>query len=456
MIAGRASVAAHSPATADVGLGVLADGGTAGDAAVAMTLAACVVEPFVTSLLSGIHALHMDSSARAVAIDGFVDIPANTTGGRRVESGIDFGSAHVPYTIGGATFGVPGLVAGCGELHRRFGRLPWAAVVQPAIECAEEGFLLSRVDAMLLQMLEPVMTIGVGRQVYCQDGRLKGEGERVVLPGIDGVLRRLADQGAEVLYEGELAEELGAFCRDIGSLVRAEDLRAFTVGVHTPPAVSFGPGWVLRSRRGLSPLTDWVARVDQVQGPPTVRVAAAQSHTVPKVLGTTSLAASDATGDACAVTASLGLGTGDWFHGSQLNSMLGEVELLVGGVRPRHRMGSMMAPSALVDPDGAVTAIGSAGGSRIPSAMLRTIVAMAEQGDDPHQAVARPRIHRVGSAVHVEPGLPEGDIRALQAAGFSVEHWASRHHYFGGVSIAGALGAEGDPRRGGAARTLGP
>lgn len=447
-LSGGVGVAAHSPATAAAGMALLDAGGTAADAAVGMTLAACAVEPFVVSLLSGLHGIHVDVDGTTRAVDGFVDVPAVPTGGRRAETTIDFGGARMPYSIGGATFGTPGLVAGCWHLHRRFGRLPWAEVVAPAIEWAGTGFVLSDRDESLLHMLEPVMTLGVGREVFCIDDRMRVEGELVRIPDLADALRQIAEEGGPTLYEGAMSRELATFAQEVGALVTAEDLGACTAVEHTPPTVRLG-GWQVRSRRGLSPLTDWVARLDASDGPHAARLALAQSPTPPKALGTTSLAATDTDGRACAVTASLGLGTGDWFRGSQLNSMLGEVDLLVGGLRPRTRMGSMMAPTAVVSPTGQATVLGAAGGSRIPSALLRTIDGIVLGELDATAAVDLPRIHRVGELVHVEPHLEDRDEAALVAAGFTVQRWTSRHHFFGGVSVAGAAGTQGDPRRGG-------
>src|SRR5207245_7963136 len=85
---------------------------------------------------------------------------------------------------------------------------------------------------------------------------------------------------------------------------------------------------------------------------------------------TTNLVTVDAEGSACVLTTSLGLGSGDWLPGLDLhlNSMLGEAELLVGSLEPGARMESMMAPSLAFDVEGAVLAIGSAGGTRLRTA----------------------------------------------------------------------------------------
>lgn len=446
-------VAAHSADTARAGIEILEAGGDAADAAAAMTLAACVAEPLVVSLLSGMHAIHVSSTGQVRGVDGFVDVPTRLTGGRTAETAIVFADEQVPYTIGGATFGVPGLVAGCAALNRDHGRLPWPALVEPARRLARSGVKMSAKDESLLAMLQPVMRLGVGTEVFVRpDGTLKGEDDPVHLPGIDGVLDQLAQEGPTTLYTGPLGQDLAAFCAEVGSLVNAADLAAMTPLRHTPPAVRMGR-WRIRTRRGLSPLSDWLGHLASRPAHETTvqRLAAVQEPWVQQVTGTTSLCVVDAQGNACAVTASLGLGTGDWFRGSQLNSMLGEADLQRGPLRPRTRMGSMMAPTAILD-DGQVLAVmGAAGGSRIPSSVMRVLYGVTVEGLDSREAVDLPRLHRIGQIVHVEPHMPDAHVDQLEQAGWQVRRWQTRHHFFGGVSVAGRHSAEGDPRRGGAA-----
>jgi gamma-glutamyltranspeptidase/glutathione hydrolase len=135
-----------------------------------------------------------------------------------------------------------------------------------------------------------------------------------------------------------------------------------------------------------------------------------------------------------------------------LNSMLGEADLLRGALEPGKRMESMMAPSLALDADGVALAAGAAGGTRLRSALLQVMAGILDEGLEPQAAVDRPRLHPVGSLVHVEPGLGPETIGALESAGFEVREWPGRHHYFGGVSAVTRNDSAGDPRRSGAAR----
>ena len=118
----RAGVAAGHPATAAVGAEILAEGGTAADAVVAMGLASCVAETVMSGLLAGCHAIAFDGS-RVVNVDGFAAVPSGT--GDLAELPIPFGDEVVVYAIGAASCAVPGLPAALGALSDRLGRLPW-------------------------------------------------------------------------------------------------------------------------------------------------------------------------------------------------------------------------------------------------------------------------------------------------------------------------------------------
>jgi gamma-glutamyltranspeptidase/glutathione hydrolase len=118
-------------------------------------------------------------------------------------------------------------------------------------------------------------------------------------------------------------------------------------------------------------------------------------------------------------------------------------------------MGSMMAPSLALDGAGLALAVGAAGGTRLRSALLQVVSGVLDEGLDAPTAVSRPRLHPVAGLVHLEPGFSPDVAPALEAAGYEVRTWPAPHHYFGGVSAVGRSGCAGDPRRSGAAATLG-
>ena len=168
---------------------------------------------------------------------------------------------------------------------------------------------------------------------------------------------------------------------------------------------------------------------------------------------TTNLCVCDGEGCAVVLTSSLGLGSGDFLPGLDLhlNSMLGEKDLLVGALERGERMQSMMAPSLAVDADGLALAIGSAGGTRLRTALCTVAAGVLDEDLEPREAVDRPRFHPAGGTINAEPGVDEAALARLEAAGRAVRRWPDMHHYFGGTSLVSRRGAAADPRRDGLA-----
>jgi gamma-glutamyltranspeptidase/glutathione hydrolase len=459
----RAGVAAGHPATVEAGIEILEEGGTAADAAVAASLASCVAETVMTGLLGGAHAIWWDAErGEARNLDCFVAVPglgADRPRPELVALAIPFGTELVHYAVGPASAAVPGLPAGLGELWRAHGRLAWPRLVEPALRLAREGVPMPAAHASCLAMLEPVMTMNEGAAIYAPGGRLLVEGDVLRQPGLVEALDVLAAEGAGAVYRGTLAERLLALVEQRGGRITRADLDAYDPAWRTPVEVAYA-GTRLLTRSALSAVAETVARLPRLAGrPERDRVRAlVDAFAAPDSRDghTTNLVTVDRAGNACVVTSSLGLGSGDFLPGLDLhlNSMLGEADLVRGPLEPGERMESMMAPSLAVSDGRLVLAAGAAGGTRLRTALVGVVAAILDEGLTPQAAVERPRFHPVGRTLHAEPGVDEDALGALEADGWTVQRWQARHHYFGGVSAIGESGAAGDPRRSGAARTL--
>lgn len=445
----RAAVAAGHPATVEAGVEILEDGGTAADAAVAAALASCVAETVMTGLLGGMHAIVWDV-CEARNLDAFVDVPSGR-GAELLELEVPFGEELVHYAVGRGSCAVPGLPAGLDALWRAHGRLPWPRLVEPALRLARSGVPMPPAHVACLAMLAPVYTLREdGARIYAPQGRPLETGELLEQPGLVRALELLAAEGAASVYRGTIAELLVA---EDGCAVTARDLERYEARWREPVGVAFA-GTRFLTRRGLSDVPATLARL------PPLRALDAAERTLalvdavrgPGIEGhTTNLVTVDAAGGACVLTSSLGLGTGDFLPGLDLhlNSMLGELDLLLAPLLPGERMESMMAPSLAVDRDGLALAIGAAGGTRLRTALVGVAAAVLDEGVEPVAAVERPRAHPAGDVVHAEPGVDENALAALEASGRTVRRWRARHHYFGGVSLVARAGAAGDPRRSG-------
>ena len=449
-----AAVAAGHPATVAAGIEALEAGGTAADAAVAASLASCVAETVMTGLLGGGHAVYWDGE-EAWNLDCFVDVPSGD-GAPPVELRVPFGEELVHYAVGPGTCAVPGLPRGLAALHERFGRLPWPRLVEPALRLARDGVPVPPAHAACLAMLGPVFTMQRdGERIYAPAGKLLEAGEILAQPGLAAALALLAEEGADSVYTGSIAGLLTAV---EGVPVTVGDLESYEARWEGPAEVTWLGRQVL-TRAGLSGVPQTLARLPRLRDlGETGRVHAllaalagadADGHT-------TNLVTADAGGHACVLTTSLGLGTGDFLPDLDLhlNSMLGEVDLVRAPLEPGARMASMMAPTLVLGEGGLELAIGSAGGTRLRTALVGVAAGILDEGLEPAAAVTRPRFHRAGGVVNAEPGVDERALEELAASGLSVRRWPGAHHYFGGVSLIGASGAAGDPRRSGRASTL--
>jgi gamma-glutamyltranspeptidase / glutathione hydrolase len=459
-------VAAGHPATAEAGLEILAEGGTAADAAVAAALASCVAETVMTGIAGGGHAVWVEAgSDRAEVLDFFVAVPGL---GRPRETpeleelAVPFGEELVHYFVGAATCAVPGVPAGLEALWRRGGTLPWARLVEPALRLAASGVLMPSAHASCLAMLAPVMTMREGGRIYAPDGRLLETGDRLHQPGLEAALRVVAEEGARTFYDGTLAESLLQLMEERNGLVTPDDLAAYRVE-WLPPAEASYAGVRVQARGGLAPLVTKLQALPPLRGadPAERALALARILAAPPFSGrtyehTTNLCTVDREGNACVLTTSLGLGSGDFLPGYDvhLNSMLGESDLLIGPLEAGKRMESMMSPTTAFDGDGLALVAGAAGGTRLRPALAQVLSGILDEQLEPQEAVDRPRLHSTGHVVHVEPGFEEAGIDALLERGYQVRLWSSLHHYFGGVSVVSRSGAAADPRRSGAALTL--
>jgi gamma-glutamyltranspeptidase/glutathione hydrolase len=421
-----------------------------------------VAETVMSGLLGGGHAIYFDAeSGIARNLDCFVAVPglgAEPRDAALVHLEVPFGAEVVHYAVGPASCGVPGLPAGLVALWEAHGTLAWPRLVEPALGLAKSGVEFPSAHAACLAMLAPVMTLNEGAAIYSPGGTLLAAGDRLEQPGLAVALGLLADDPYSV-YRGSIGAQLLALCAEREGLVTQSDLDAYEAVWSEPLSL---PYLELRlvTRGGLSGMPETVPRLPRLAGAgETQRVLALVDVLEAASSGdgdTTNLAVVDADGNACVLTSSLGLGSGDFLPGLDLhlNSMLGEADLLRGRLEPGGRMQSMMAPTLGLDADGLVVAAGAAGGTRLRTALLSVLAGILDEGLPAEEAVARPRFHPAPDVVNAEPGVDETALAALESRGRKVRRWPAPHHYFGGVSVVSRRGAAGDPRRNGTAATL--
>jgi gamma-glutamyltranspeptidase/glutathione hydrolase len=449
----RPGVAAGHPATAEVGAEILSEGGSAADAVVAMCLASCVVETVMSGLLAGCHAIVFDGT-RVACLDGFAAVPSGE--GELEELPVAFGDEIVEYMVGAASCAVPGLPAALGELWERLGRLPWTRLVEPALDLAAHPVPLPAMHARSLAMLSGIFTLARGGELFARDGTTLEAGSPIVQPGLVQTMEALAEEGASSVYRGTLAE---ALLEVDGVVFTSSDLVDYRARWRDPVLVEYR-GRRVATRGGLSGVPELLPRLPELSAlSETERVLAlVTALETPDASGehTTNMVAVDGHGRACVLTHSLGVGAGIWIPGfdTQLNNLLGESDIATGDPQPGDHLESRMAPTLAFDGDGLELAIGSAGATRLRTAIATVAAGVLDEGLDAEDAVERPRVHPTPDIVDAEPGVDEEALATLEESGRTVRRWEDIHHYFGGVSCVGRAGAAGDPRRDGAAIVL--
>lgn len=235
-------VAAAHPDEVNAGLAMLEAGGNAIDAAVAAAFAAYVLEPSMCGLggysfLSAFVASHRE----LVSVNGYVRAPgASRADMFEIDEGASLKEHGTPYTKGHRaerghlSVGVPGAVASFYWTQRKFGRLPWAAVLEPAIALAKAGLETTWLLVLeLAENLEAIRDMPTLAAMFLPNGRLprsggKGEpGERLPMNELAATLERISKEGAAGFYNGPVADAIAATCRAGGGIISREDLASY-------------------------------------------------------------------------------------------------------------------------------------------------------------------------------------------------------------------------------------
>ena len=227
----REMIAAGHPLAVDAGLRMLERGGTAIDAMVATQLVLNLVEPSSSGIAGGAFLLHWDAKAsKLAAIDARETAPAGATQALFMKDGkpIAFGAAR----SSGLSVGTPGTARLLEVAHARYGKLPWKALFDPAIELAEKGFAVSERLHRQLAAEQVQWNDAARAYFFGPDGKPWPIGTILRNPQFAATLRTLAAKGSDGFYSGEIAREVVAAVRShplgAGSLTE-EDLAGYRV-----------------------------------------------------------------------------------------------------------------------------------------------------------------------------------------------------------------------------------
>jgi gamma-glutamyltranspeptidase / glutathione hydrolase len=220
----HAMVASNNGLAAAVGAEIMKQGGNAIDAAVATGFTLAVTLPEAGNLGGGGYMVIRMADGRVAALDYRETAPLAATHDMYVGAN---GKLTGESVIGPRASGVPGAVAGMLEAHRKYGVLPLANVLSPAIRLASEGFI---VDSTLFRSLtgdKYRIESFAGKSVFFPDGVAPQVGSRLRQPQLARTIKLISDSGAVVFYRGSIADSIAAQMRRDGGLITKADLARY-------------------------------------------------------------------------------------------------------------------------------------------------------------------------------------------------------------------------------------
>lgn len=222
----RGMVCTSQPLAAQAGLSILQQGGNAVDAAVATAICMTVLEPTSNGLGSDAFALVWIKD-KLYGLNGSGYAPNNLTAEALAEQGV---TEKIPYR-GWQSVNIPGAVSAWAELHKRFGRLPFSKLCEPAIYYAEEGYPLSPLIQQLWDASVKLFEEYKDKKEFCgwfptfaPNGKAPEVGQLVKLPDHGKTLRKIAETNGEAFYRGDVADAIAEFSKKTCGFITKEDL----------------------------------------------------------------------------------------------------------------------------------------------------------------------------------------------------------------------------------------
>ena len=497
----RVAVATTSQLAADAAREVAEIGGNAVDCALAAALLTINTEPGVCALGGSAFITIWSDGEEPITVDGNVAVPGKGLAeDERKQGAVEITLAYgggITTLVGPGSVSVPGTLAAMEDAWKNYGSAPWQAIFEPTIRACRDGFALSGACRYYLGYSGDII---FGRSkdghdaLHLDDGSLIDAGDKVIVPHLADSLDAIANEGARIFYEGEIARAIADHCRSGDGMLTLEDLQSYRA-IERAPLMSQIGAWQLASNPppavGGAMLTAmllacadldierWDAdslgqlieaqracldfrqrRLDLAEdvGPEAAQLVetARSGRLLSRWTSASTVHTSvvDDSGNGCAITASSGYGSGEMPDGTGLwlNNCLGEIELNRRGLDagpPGARLPSNMAPS-VARRDGAVLAVGSPGADRITTAMQQFLINYMQIGMPLAAAIAHPRVHVDTSGEEIQlKAEPDLDLPEID---LPVTVFPELVMYFGGVGAAVFDNDDGfdvaaDPRR---------
>lgn len=235
VLADSAMVVAAREEAARIGLDILKKGGNAFDAMVATDLALLVSFPFAGNIGGGGFMVYRLNDGSVGSLDYREKAPLAAT----KDMYLDKNGEIIPdkSTLGAMAVGVPGTVAGLFEVHRKFGTLPMEQLIQPAIDLAVKGVVVTEHQAKMLAAYRPLFEKANKRTIHLdQDWKV---GDTIKYPTLAETLARIQKNGRDEFYKGKTAEMLVDYVQSLGGIITKEDLARYEAQWRDPVIFDF-------------------------------------------------------------------------------------------------------------------------------------------------------------------------------------------------------------------------
>lgn len=228
--------ATSQPLASQVALEILRKGGTAVDAAIAANACLGLMEPTGSGVGGDLFAIVWDAQTEHLyGLNASGRSPKSLTLEYFKQHGYEKIPLHGPLPVS-----VPGCVDGWFELHKRFGKLPMETILGPAIHYARQGFPVTEVIGLALQRNVRILSKYPGiEKTYMPGGKLPAPGEIFKNPYLANTLEKIAKDGRDVFYKGEIARTIAAYMKRNGGFLTYEDLASHHSEWVDPVSVSY-------------------------------------------------------------------------------------------------------------------------------------------------------------------------------------------------------------------------
>jgi gamma-glutamyltranspeptidase / glutathione hydrolase len=239
VITNRGIAATSQYLASQAGAQILAEGGSAIDAAIAANAVLGVTEPMMNGIGGDLFLIYWDAkTGKLYGLNSSGWAPENLT----IAFLHQHGFQHMPeHGIQSVT--VPGCVAGWWVAHERFGRLPWKDLFTSAIYYAQHGYAVPEIIDDFWKIGRPtLMQTPEAQRVFLPDGKVPAVGQMFVNPDLAKALRLIADQGPEVFYRGSIARAILKTSGKLGGTMQSSDLSQFKPEWVQPVSINYR-GW---------------------------------------------------------------------------------------------------------------------------------------------------------------------------------------------------------------------